>query len=117
TVMGFGLIRPHIQPDKLQKMISPVVSVNRCQRVGFLVNQRTEFCAGYFNTSMATQEGDSGDPFVFYTNNGPLLLGIDSRGSAERRGYNHDSWPEIYEKISYFYPWIRSMLCMHGGPC
>ncbi|MGL4860721.1 MAG: S1 family peptidase [Enterobacteriaceae bacterium] len=117
TVVGFGRITTQSKPAQLQKLQVPIVSDESCSFPQYRIDHNIQFCAGYFHTSVSTHHGDSGGPFIFYWEGVPMLLGIYSDVCLLYPGFHNDSWPGLYTKLSYFYPWILSTMCQNGGPC
>ncbi|MGL4861378.1 MAG: serine protease [Enterobacteriaceae bacterium] len=117
TVIGFGREQPDVVTKHLQKMEEPVIPTELCKTPTFQVDDETQFCAGYFYTSVSAHPGDSGGPFIVYWADTPILIGVYQGHYRSYPGYDNDSWPTKYERISFFYPWIKSTMCLNGGPC
>ncbi|MGL4861393.1 MAG: S1 family peptidase [Enterobacteriaceae bacterium] len=113
TIMGFGLIAPLVIPTKLQATMEPFIDTNACHRPNFIVNDQTEFCAGYFNNDISAQKGDSGSPFIISVEFTPIVLGVYVRRAKDDSGFTRNSWPNLFSRVDYYYPWIMATITEH----
>lgn len=62
-----------------------------------------EICVGYIDGAIDNCMGDSGGPFVCYSNNTFVIQGVISW-----RGCNNAMKPVVYPRVSKFVDWINS---------
>ncbi|MGL4860701.1 MAG: S1 family peptidase [Enterobacteriaceae bacterium] len=117
TIMGFGQRAPDVPAMFLQAATLPIVPTSSCRYFGYPVDSSIQFCAGFTNTYISPEPGDSGRPFISWWHGNPTLLGILSVGSRDKTGFNKDSWPSKFTRADFLYIWIRATMCEQGGPC
>lgn len=88
----------------------PFVNASQCQASGYngAVAYPSMICAGVAGKD--TCQGDSGGPLFYKGGNGKFYqVGITSWG------YGCGTYPGVYSKISYLYPWIDDIVDSEGG--
>nr|XP_023021789.1 serine protease snake-like isoform X2 [Leptinotarsa decemlineata] len=70
------------------------------------ISEETQICAGAFDGSRDTCQGDSGGPLQLQQDGRLYLVGITSFGIGCGRA---DS-PGVYTRVSYYIPWIESIV-------
>ena len=92
----------------LQEVDLPTVAEPDCASVykGYAIGAG-QICAGYPGGQKDSCHGDSGGPLVAFDNHGcPFQIGVVSWGNGCA---NADAYG-VYSRISYFAPWITSMV-------
>ncbi|XP_017310654.1 plasma kallikrein [Ictalurus punctatus] len=112
TVTGWGRLNSGSFPDILQEAQVPLMSSEVCAKV--LSKEDLEpykvlssnLCAGYPEGEIDTCDGDSGGPLVCKDGSTWYLTGLTSWGVDCAR----PNIPGVYTRVSYYIPWIRSVI-------
>jgi secreted trypsin-like serine protease len=89
----------------------PVWQQSKCKQI---IDQKTrltisdsQMCAGYLHAGKDACQGDSGGPLMLQSASGQwVVAGIVSAG----RGCGDGGIPGIYTRVSFYLPWIRSVI-------
>ncbi|XP_045460795.1 chymotrypsinogen B-like [Harmonia axyridis] len=105
---GWGRdVEDGLLPGKLLEAKVPVHDNAVCRKkYGHTVTIKSgHLCAGHLDGSSGTCVGDSGGPLQCVLKDGRwILAGITSFGS----GCAKPGFPDVYTRLSYYLPWIRS---------
>jgi hypothetical protein len=84
--------------------------IDDCNRYWSQVDEAKQVCVGNPTTGESACQGDSGGPMLHEHNGQWVVAGVTSFGSG--RGcttYSH-SQPNLYARVSYYMPWILSII-------
>ncbi len=89
---------------KLQEVLLPVVSAEKCAKANAALNGTTQLCAGFDVGGKDSCQGDSGGPLSAVDAGGcPYQIGIVSFGD----GCGRKSAYGVYTRVSAFADWMR----------
>ncbi|RWS11401.1 Coagulation factor X-like protein [Dinothrombium tinctorium] len=107
-VTGWGQLKENgPQPRKLQEIRMPIVDFKVCKNSTNFKVTTNMFCAGYAQEIIGDAcKGDSGGPFVGYSQDRWYLLGVVSWGEGCGRTGKYG----FYTKMSNFIDWIKGVI-------
>lgn len=93
-------------PDILRKVILPLVSYERCQRLWNFEDalEKTNVCAGPEDGSKSACSADSGGPLVKQNAAGPVQVGVVSWGAVPCGTPNR---PTVFVGVAHYIDWIE----------
>ena len=95
-------------PDALRQ--ANIQIMDYCKYVYNYDNSK-QMCAGNQQYTKDSCQGDSGGPLMYEVNGQWIVSGVVSYGD-ECAKINK---PGVYARVSYYLPWIRSMLASSAG--
>lgn len=81
-----------------------------CRQV-YDFDSRKQICAGNNQYSKDSCQGDSGGPLMYEANGQWVVSGVVSYGDECAKLYR----PGVYTRVSYYVPWIRSIVSALSG--
>jgi secreted trypsin-like serine protease len=108
-VAGWGTtsFEGNLSDDLLQ---ANVLVMDVCQYV-YDFDVRKQICAGNPQYTKDSCQGDSGGPLMYEVNGQWTLSGVVSYGDECAKLY----YPGVYTRVSYYTPWIRSVISALSG--